>query len=131
MSETLRILLAIGIVVYFVIIIHMLKKKLLLLKYSLLWLVTGIVLFVIVLWPHVLYVVAGLMGVELPVNGLFLLLFVFVITILLSLTVIISKYSNRVRTLSQKFALLEHRIRELEGREKEYESRDNNISRNK
>jgi len=61
-----------------------------------------------------LTVIAGLLGFELASNALFSLLLGFVIVILLSLTAIVSRQSERIKTLVQTTALLEKRIRELE-----------------
>ncbi len=130
MSEILRIVLAIGVAGYFLVIICLLRRRLLLMKYSLLWMITGIALLIVVICPQLLYYLVALIGIELPVNGLFLLLLIFIFILLLSLTVINSKQSNRVRTLIQTIALLEKRVRDLEEREKQYENRHYNISRN-
>jgi hypothetical protein len=50
-------------------------------------------------------------------NGLFVLAIGFVMAILMSLTSIVSKQSERIRALVQVIAMLEKRIRELEERE--------------
>lgn len=118
MSETLRVVLLIGVILYFLVIVHLLRKRILMLKYSLLWLFTGIILIVIDIWPQILYGVTEIMGIEKPVNGLFLITLAFGDGILMSLTVINSKQSNKLKILTQSIALLEKRVRELEEREK-------------
>ena len=47
-------------------------------------------------------------------NGLFALSVFFIIIILMSLTSIVSKQTEKIRTLTQENALLEERIRKLE-----------------
>lgn len=129
MSGTLRIALFICIIIYFSVIFQLLRRKLLQLKYTLLWLATGVVLFILTIFPKLLYAVTNVLEVEKPVNGLFLFVFGFVFMILMSLTVIISNQSNKIRTLVQMIALLEQEIQELKENE-EYEDRNYHISGN-
>lgn len=119
MSLTLRIVLITGVLFYFVILINLLKKNLLALKYTLLWILTGIVMGVLVLFPGLLERVIILIGIELPVNGLFAFGIGFIIIILMALTSIVSRQGEKIRILTQQTALLEKEIRESEIREKE------------
>lgn len=118
MSETLRIILSIGVMVYFVIVIQLLKSKKLTLKYTLLWLLTGVVMAIFVLWPRLLNKMVNLLGIELPVNGLFALSIGFLIILAMALTSIVSKQSQKIKDLVQQTALLEERIRRMESRYK-------------
>ena len=52
--SNLRVVLIIGVITYFIIILMFLKKKALSLKYTLLWLLAGVVLGVMVFWPELL-----------------------------------------------------------------------------
>lgn len=109
----LRISMLIGIVIYFFILFYFLKKKMLSLKYTLLWMFFGLVLLLVVLFPILLNAVYFL-GIKSPVNGIFVISFFAVLTILMSLTAIVSKMSARIKTLAQYNAELELRVRELE-----------------
>lgn len=129
MSEMLKIILLVGVIGYFGIILNMLKKKMLLLKYSLLWLLTGVILLSILLFPQTLFFITDLLGIIIPVNALFMLAILFMILILMSLTVIVSKQNKKIVILVQNIALLEERVRCLE--EGEYEDRYYNVSGNK
>ena len=53
-------------------------------------------------------------------NGLFSVLLFFILTIIMSLTAIVSRQSERIRALVQSQALLEERIRELEVKKDEH-----------
>lgn len=70
-----------------------------------------------VLWPNALSSLMGAFGITVPVNGLFLVSIGFVFVILMSLTSIVSKQTDRIKQLVQHQALLEQRIRELEKKE--------------
>lgn len=117
MSEVLRYALGGGVLAYFVLVVYFLKRRLIDLKYSLVWLLAGICMAVMVLWPNALSSLMGAFGITIPVNGLFLVSIGFVFVILMSLTSIVSKQTDRIKQLVQHQALLEERIRELEKKE--------------
>lgn len=111
---TLRIVLIIGVISYFVVILMFLKRKALALKYSLLWLVAGAVLGIMVIWPQSLIQFVRLLGITDSMNGLFILCIAFLIMILMSITSIVSKQTDKIKNLTQAMAKMEKRIRELE-----------------
>lgn len=113
-SSTLRICMLIAIAVYFVLLVMLLKKKSLSLKYTILWLFAGLLMLVLAIWPGILGWLAGVVGIELPVNALFAIMFFCVIIILVSMTSIVSKLNRNVTELVQQQAILEKRVRELE-----------------
>lgn len=113
---TLRIVLSIGVISYFVIILMFLKKKALALKYTLLWLAAGLVLGIMVVWPETLTVFIHMLGITGNMNGLFVLCIAFLIMILMSITSIVSKQSENIKKLTQTISKMEKRIRELEER---------------
>lgn len=116
MNINLRIFLVICIVVYLGIIFNLLRKKNLNLKYTLIWLFSGIIMLVVAVFPQIINLLAGIIGIVDITNAVFILEGMFVIIILLSLTSIVSHFNDRNRELIQKVALLEKRVRDLEGR---------------
>lgn len=114
MTVTLRIFILIGILFYFILIFHFLRKKELALKYTLLWLAAGLFMLLFDLCPSLLTWMVHLFGIELPVNGIFALCIFFLMILLMSLTSIVSKQTDKIRTLTQYTAMLEKRIRQLE-----------------
>lgn len=120
-SSTLRIVLIIGVVVYFVMILMFLKNKALALKYTLLWMLAGIVLGVMVIWPEVLTYFISMLGIASNMNGLYVACIAFIIMILMSLTSIVSKQADKIKNLTQTIAKIEKRLREVEGKESEGE----------
>lgn len=115
-STTLQIAMIVAIVVYFAIIIALLKRGSLSLKYSLMWMLAGVVMLVLALFPMLLTLFSRAFGFTLPVNALFTVMFFFVILILMALTSIATKLSSNIKELTQHQALLEQRIRELENK---------------
>ena len=119
MSLQLRITLIITIAVYFIVILLLLKRKALQLKYTLLWLFAGLVMGVMVCFPDLLTRYVRFFGIISNMNGLFVLCIAFIIAILMALTSIVSRQMTKIRTLVQEMALLEKKIRELKKEEEQ------------
>ena len=117
LPATLKGVLTIGVIVYFIVVLMFLKKKELALKYTLLWLAAGVVLGIMVVWPHTLTWFIHLLGITDNMNGLFILCITFLVMISMSLTSIVSKQTEKIRKLTQTISKMEKRIRELEERE--------------
>lgn len=111
---TLRLVLIAALVVYFVMILVFLKNKTLELRYTLLWMFAGVVLAVLVIWPETLTRLIRLVGIQSNMNGLFLMAIAFIVMIMMSLTSIVSRQTNKIRNLVQEIAILEKQVRELE-----------------
>lgn len=114
MDPILRIILIIGAFVYLFIILWMLKKGKLNVQYSIIWLASAGVFLLIAFFPFIIYKLVNVFHIEMPVNLVFLVIFAFVLLLLLSLSIIVTGFSSRIRKLSQTQALLEKRVRELE-----------------
>ena len=114
MNIKLRISLIFALVLFFFLVFHLLKRKRINIKYSLLWLLTGIGMLIPVLFPYLLNGMFLFLGISDPLNGLFSLLFFFVLILIMSLTAIVSRMNEKNREIIQTIALLEKRVRELE-----------------
>ena len=102
--------------VFLAIVLRYLIVKKLNLKYALVWLLTSLVLLLIAVFPKFAIWTAGLVGIQLPVNAVFLFAILFAFIIILTLTAIVSHLNVRVWRLTQMHAILEKRVRELEGK---------------
>lgn len=116
MTNTLRVVLIVFLFIYFLTVVCLLKKGRLALKYSLLWLLMGCVMAILVIFPEVLLALSALFGIVDTMNGLFTFALGFVLILLMALTAIVSKQSERINHLVQDNALLEKRIRDLENK---------------
>lgn len=114
MELFLRISLLAGIALYFILIVYFLKKKALILKYTLLWFASGFMMLLLIIFPNILYKVADFLGFVSPVNALFAVVIFFMLCILMSITSIVSKLNSKNKSVAQQLALLEKRVRELE-----------------
>lgn len=114
MNSSLRIVLAIALLIYYGFILYFLRKKSLTLKYTLLWLFTGFVMVLVVIFPRTLDRILRAMGVAALTNGVFAIVCFAILIILLSITSIVSIQNEKFRRLVQQCAMYEKRIRELE-----------------
>lgn len=119
----LKVSLLAAVLVFFIIVLSMLKRRRLALKYTLLWLLTGVVMLIFVVFPELLQSLAGFIGAQTLMNTLYLLIIGFILVLLMMLTSIVSKQTERIAFLAQANAILEKRVRELE-ESKERETTD-------
>lgn len=114
MTVKLQIIIGVFLLIALSVIIYMIKKRSLDLKYALSWLLA--ILFVLVLdcFPILLIKLSAALGVWAPVNMIFFLGFCFSLLIIFTLTVMLSRMAERVRKLSQAVALNEEKLGRLE-----------------
>ena len=113
-TDLFRVILLVGILLYILLIIYLMKKGRMSLKYSLVWFLTGLVLLVCAVFPQAVGFCTSLLGIYSEVNGVFFVGVCFILLIILSLTSIVSGLSERLRNLVQTQGMLEKRVRELE-----------------
>lgn len=116
MGINLRVFLIICVLIYLAVIVQLLRKKKLNLRYTLIWIFAAAALLFMAIFPNVIVSITHLLGINLPSNFIFIVEGIFVLVILLSLTSIVSHLSNRILKLIQTQALLEKRVRDLESR---------------
>lgn len=117
--SNLRVTLIIAVICYFIIILYFLKQRALNLKYTLLWLLSGVVLGILVIYPELLRHVTRILGIESNMNGLFIICIGFMLMIMMALTSIVSRQNVKIRQLVQEISILDKQIRELKQDKKE------------
>lgn len=110
------------VLIFLVIVINLVRIRKLELKYALLWLFTGIALFLIVIEPAIMVYLSKLVGIEVPSNAIFIIAIFFLLLISIALTIALSSNSKRVKLLAQEVAILKNKceaknIRDLEEKE--------------
>ena len=120
--HTLRITLLIAVICYFIIILYYLKRKMLELKYTLIWLVAGVVMGIMIYFPELTVWFVRLIGMQDNMNGLYIMCLAFMMMILMTLTSIVSRQQMKIRVLIQEISMLEKRIRGLERQEEAAET---------
>ena len=119
LSRTAQIMMLVALAFYALVLIVLLRKKRLELRYSLLWVFSGVLMLILVLFPGLLSGFARTVGIAADANALFSAVLFCLILILMSLTSIVSSLNDKLKKLVQVNALLEKRLRELERRKEE------------
>lgn len=112
MNIRLQIIVAIIVIIALCVIINMIRKKRLELRYALAWLIVGVGTLILDCFPIVTTRLAKMIGVASPINMLFFLGFCFSLMIIFVLTVAISRVSIRMKQLAQELALYEKKVSE-------------------
>jgi hypothetical protein len=98
-------------------VIELVRRRRLLERYALLWLLSSAVLLGLAIWRGALDKIAEQLGVAYPPNALFIVAFGFVLWLLLHFSVAVSRLSDQSKILAQRLALLEERLRRHEAGE--------------
>jgi hypothetical protein len=99
-------------------IFELIRRRHLMERYALLWLLAGMAVFVLAVWRGLLTTVSGWVGIYYPPAALFAAGFVFVLIMLLHFSITISRLSDQNKILAQRVALLRQRLEKLEGAER-------------
>ena len=105
MNIKIQIIIAIGILIALVVIINMIRRKKLELRYALVWLAVGVSILVLDCFPELITWLSHQIGIESPVNMLFFFGFCFSLVIIFVLTMAMSRMSIRIKELAQELAL--------------------------
>src|SRR5919109_2276797 len=95
------------------IVFELLRRRRLVERYALLWLLSSLVLLGLSVWTGLLEVISKAVGIVYPPNALFMIAFAFVLVLLLHFSLAISRLSGETKVLAQKIARLDRDLREL------------------
>jgi len=96
------------------IVVELVRRRRMMERYALLWLAAAATLLVLAIWKGLLTTLSADVGIKAPANALFAVGFAFVIVLLLSVSLAISRLSDQNKQLAQRVALLDDRIAALE-----------------
>jgi hypothetical protein len=97
----------------FIIVIDMVRKRRLREEYSVLWLTTSVIMFILVFRYEWLESLTTLIGAGLPTTTLFLFSIIFLMLLSVQFCIKISKLTDQVKNLSQENALMKREIETL------------------
>ncbi len=106
MPTATRILAIAGSLSILLVIVELVRRRRLKEEYSVLWIITGLVLLVLSLWYELLLKITSLIGAVLPSSTLFFFGLTFVMLMLLHFSVRVSLLERRVMALAQEVGLL-------------------------
>lgn len=119
LQQLLVIALAMGILIS---TFELIRRRRLWEKYALLWLLTGVVLLVMGLFPTPIYTISKLLGLA-HLTTMLLITFLFLLCIVLHFTTVMSKQTERETELAQRLAIMKLRLDRLERTRKQEDSK--------
>src|SRR5512137_2008945 len=100
----------------FVVAINLVRKRKLREEYSVLWLVTSLLMFVLVVRYDWLVALTGFVGAGLPTTTLFICSIIFLMLIAVQFSIKISQLTDHVKNLAQENALIREECAALKRR---------------
>ena len=97
-------------------IIELVRRRKLREEYSWLWLLTGSVILILMMWVDLLKWITHMIGALVPSSTIFFFAFLFLMLISLHFSVVISKLTDQNKDLAQRYGLLELELNELKKR---------------
>ncbi len=122
MEIRMQIIITVIVLVGVFYVLSLIRRGRLELKYALAWIAVAVMVIIFDWLPGFMSDMADFLGIVSPMNMLYFLGFLFVLVILLTVTVASSIASGSVKRLTQKIAILEKRVRELEAEQKQTSS---------
>lgn len=110
MSNNLRFAVFMVALILFASILYLFKKGKIPLKYTLVWLIPALVILFVALIPDALIAIMQLFGFRTMSNMIIGLLFVIMIYICISLTIIVSGQKTKIKLLVQEISMLKSMV---------------------
>ncbi len=90
---------------FFIVVMDLARRKRLRIEYSIMWSITSIVIFLVVIWYDVLLKFTRVVGAVLPTTVLFILSIMFLLFLNLHFSVKVSDLSEQLKNLGQEFSI--------------------------
>jgi hypothetical protein len=116
-STQAQIIAVIATFAIFLFVLELVRRRRLVERYALLWIIAAGALLVLAIWTDGLDVIKDLMGIEEPANAIFILAFGVAFLLLLNFSVVTSRLSEETKILAQEVARLDEELRVAEQRE--------------
>jgi hypothetical protein len=95
------------------VVLELVRRRRLIERYALLWMIVAVALLVLAIWNQLLSFAADHLGIKVPSNFLFLAAFGVAFLLLLQFSVVTSRLSEETKILAQEVARLDERLRAL------------------
>ncbi len=117
MEIRLKIILILSILFFMLVIVHFIKKDDISIKYSLIWLISFLILIISIMIPNFLELLSHILGFELVSNMVFLIAIFILIIVSFIFTIIVSRQAQKIRLLIQEVSMLKRKIELLDAKE--------------
>lgn len=98
-------------------IFELVRRKHLMERYALLWLLAGVIVLALGLWQGLLTTLSHAVGIYYPPSALFAVAFLFVLVMLIQFSMTVSRLSDQNKRLAQRLALLEQELEQQGSRD--------------
>jgi hypothetical protein len=115
MDARLQIVAIVAAVGLLLVVLELVRRRALMERYALLWLFSSLVILGLAVWTDALNALARQMGIVSAPNALFFVAVGFILLLLLHFSAAMSRLTDQSKVLAQKLAILEERIRSVEG----------------
>lgn len=97
-------------VIICLVIFELVRRKYLMERYAILWLLAGATVLVLAVWQGLLTTLSHAVGIYYPPAALFAVAFLFVLVLLVNFSLAVSRLSEQNKVLAQRLALLQQRL---------------------
>jgi hypothetical protein len=104
----------VGALVVLFVVLELVRRRKLQERYSMLWIATALVLFVLAIWGSALQKISDIVGVAYPPTTLFIAAATFFLLMLLHYSTVLSRLTDQNMRLAQRLALMEERVLTVE-----------------
>ena len=118
MSSSLRLGLLLASLLAFSAVLFFVIKKKLNIKYSIVWLLWALMSLAMAIFPEIFYTFSKIVGISLPVNGVFLIMIGLVYVLTFYVYIMISKHNKEIIDLTYEVASLKKIIEETTKKKK-------------
>lgn len=102
------------VIIMLIIIVSIVKKGRITVKYSLVWFFSIFIIFLVAIIPNFMQTVANILGFQKLSNMIFAVLIALLIFISVSLTIIVSGQKEKIKLLIQEVSMLKQKVEENE-----------------
>src|ERR1700728_553141 len=121
MQARIQLVAILGTAVLLLTVLEMVRRRRLLERYALLWVLSAVVLLALAIWSNALAKISHAIVVIYPPNALFFIAIGFILLLLLHFSSAVSRLGHQSEMLAQRQALLDERLRRQEGLSEESE----------
>jgi hypothetical protein len=100
-------------VLLFALVLELVRRRRLVERYALLWMVAAFALLVLAIWRDLLEIGSDALGIAVPANALFLVAFAVIFVLLLHFSVATSRLGDETKILAQEVARLDEELRSM------------------
>ena len=94
----------------FGVVFELVRRRRLMERYALLWLLASSVLLALAVWRDLLEVIASTLGIVYAPSALFVIAFGFILLILLHFSLVISRLADQNKILAQRLGMLQQQV---------------------